>query len=366
MPAVRKARGKRDLPAQQPKPRRSRGLTLGEITGRLGGEVIGDPACRVTAVAPLERAGRAEIAVASQPRQLALLATTRAAAVVVGPALRHAATGPGILTDNPYAYFARLLGLLHPEPAPRAGVHRSATLEPGARVARSASIGPRAVIGRGAAIGAGAQIGAGCVIGAGARIGAQTRLHANVTVYPDCVLGARVIAHSGAVIGADGFGYAPAAGQWVKIPQIGRVMIGDDVEIGANTAIDRGTLEDTVIEDGVKLDNLIQIGHNVRVGAHTAIAGCAVIAGSTRIGRQCRIGGASVISGHLTIADGVTISGGTTVVKSIQAPGIYTSLPPLLPHREWQKNTVRMRQLVRLVERIAALEKRLAKEEAER
>ncbi|MGH8616617.1 MAG: UDP-3-O-(3-hydroxymyristoyl)glucosamine N-acyltransferase [Burkholderiales bacterium] len=365
MPAVRKARAKRDVPPRQSASDRPAGLTLRDIVGRLGGEVIGDPARRVTALAPLERAGGTEIAVASQPRHQPLLALTGAAAVVVGPALRQAVTGAGIVTDNPYVYFARLLALLHPEPIPRAGIHRSAIVEPGAKVARSAAVGPRAVIGRGAAIGAGAQIGAGCVIGARTRIGAQTRLHASVTVYPDCVLGARVLVHAGAVIGADGFGHALEDGRWIKIPQVGRVVIGDDVEIGANTAIDRGTLEDTVIEEGVKLDNLIQIGHNVRIGAHTAIAGCVAIAGSTRIGRHCRIGGASAISGHLMIADGVTISGGTTVVKSIAAAGTYTSLPPLLPHREWQRNTVRMRQLERLVDRIAALEARL-KEEAER
>jgi UDP-3-O-[3-hydroxymyristoyl] glucosamine N-acyltransferase len=365
MPAVRPPRGKRAVTRRSP-PARPRGYTLRELAAQLGGEVVAGAECRVHAVAPLERAGAGEIAVASQLKQLELLRTTCAAAVVVPPALRAGASGPCIVADNPYAYFARLLAFLHPEPMVRAGVHRGAVVDAGAKVARTAAVGPRAVIGRGAVIEAGARIGAGCVIGEDVRIGAQTRLHANVTVYAGCTLGARVIVHSGAVIGADGFGHAPEAGGWIKIPQVGRVTIADDVEIGANTAIDRGTLDDTVIEEGVKLDNLIQIGHNVRIGAHTAIAGCVAIAGSTRIGRRCRIGGAAAISGHLVIADDVTISGGTTVMKSIETPGIYTSLPPLLPHREWQKNTVRMRQLERLVERIAALEKRLAKEESER
>jgi len=364
MPAVRPLRGKRAAPRRSPPAPRA--YTLREITARLGGEVVAGAACRVHAVAPLERAGAGEIAVASQPRQLEQLGATRAAAVVVPPALRAGTAGPCIVTDNPYAYFARLLTLLHPEPAVRAGVHRGAVIEPGAKIARSASIGPRAVIGRGAVIGACARVAAGCVVGAGVNIGAHTRLYPNVTVYPGCTLGDRVIVHSGVVIGADGFGHAPADGVWIKIPQIGGVTIGDDVEIGANTAIDRGTLGDTLIEAGVKLDNLIQIGHNVRIGAHTAIAGCVAIAGSTQIGKHCRIGGASAISGHLVIADGVTISGGTTVVKSIDTAGVYTSLPPLLPHREWQRNTVRMRQLERLVERIAALEMRLAREGTER
>jgi len=365
MPAVRPPRGKRAA-ARGPSPRRPPGYTLQELVALLGGAVNAGAECRVHAVAPLERAGEGEIAVASQAAQRTQLSTTRAAALVVPPSLQPEARRPCIVTDHPYVYFARLLTLLHPEPPFRAGVDRTAVIEPSAKVSRLASIGPGAVIGRGAAIGPGARIGAGCVIGGGVRVGAHTRLHANVTVYPGCTVGARVIMHSGAVIGADGFGHAPADGAWIKIPQIGGVSIGDDVEIGANTAIDRGTLDDTVIEEGVKLDNLIQIGHNVRVGAHTAIAGCVAIAGSTKIGRRCRIGGAAAISGHLVIADDVTISGGTSVMKSIEAPGIYTSLPPLLPHREWQRNTVRMRQLERLVERIAALEKRLAKEESAR
>jgi UDP-3-O-[3-hydroxymyristoyl] glucosamine N-acyltransferase len=339
------------------------GYTLAELAARFGGEVAGDDGCRIVAVAPLERAGAGEIAVASQPQHAGLVAATQAAAVVVPKSLQDASARPRIITGNSYAFFARLLALLHPDARPPAGVHRTATVEPGARVARSAAVGPRAVIGRGAVIGADAVIGAGCVIGAGASIGPASQLHANVTVYPGSVLGARAVVNAGAVIGSDGFGHALEGERWLKIPQVGRVLIGDDVEIGANTTIDRGTLDDTVIEDGVRLDNLIQIGHNVRVGAHTAIAACTGIAGSTRIGRHCRIGGAAMISGHLEIADRVTISGGTTVTGSIAESGVYTSIYPIAPHREWRKNAVHVRHLEKLAARIAALEKRLAEEE---
>jgi UDP-3-O-[3-hydroxymyristoyl] glucosamine N-acyltransferase len=339
------------------------GYTLAELVTRLGGELAGDDGCRIVAVAPLERAGPGEIAVASQPQHAGQVAATRAAAVVVPKALHDATARPRIITTNAYLYFARLIALLHPELLPPAGVHRTATVGPGAKVPPSAAVGPGAVIGRGAVIGADAVIGAGCVIGAGAAVGPGSRLHPNVTIYPGCVLGARAVVNAGAVIGADGFGHALDGERWVKIPQVGRVVIGDDVEIGANTTIDRGTLDDTVIEDGVRLDNLIQIGHNVRVGAHTAIAACTGIAGSTRIGRHCRIGGAAMISGHLQIVDGVIISGGTTVTGSITEAGVYTSIYPIAPHREWRKNAVHVRHLEKLAARIAALEKRLAEEE---
>jgi UDP-3-O-[3-hydroxymyristoyl] glucosamine N-acyltransferase len=201
------------------------------------------------------------------------------------------------------------------------------------------------VIAAGARVGERAIVGAGCAIGEGASVGDDTLLHARVTVYPGCVVGARCILHSGAVIGADGFGMAPDAGRWVKIPQVGRAVLGDDVEVGANTCIDRGALGDTVVEDGVKIDNLVQVAHNCRIGAHTVIAGCAGIAGSTVIGRHCLIGGAAGIIGHLTICDGVTVSGMTFVTKSITKPGVYSSGLPMMPHADWLRNASKLRRL---------------------
>jgi len=227
-------------------------------------------------------------------------------------------------------------------------IHPAAAVDPAARVAASACVGPFAVVEAGATVGERATIGAGSFVGEGASIGDDTLLHPRVTVYPGCVVGARGILHSGSVIGADGFGMAPEGGAWVKIPQVGRAVLGDDVEVGANTTIDRGALGDTVVEEGVKLDNQIQIAHNCRVGAHTVIAGCAGIAGSTTIGRHCLIGGGVGIIGHLTICDGVTVSGMTLVTKSITEPGTYTSGTPLMHHAEWLRNAAHLRHLDRI------------------
>jgi UDP-3-O-[3-hydroxymyristoyl] glucosamine N-acyltransferase len=232
-------------------------------------------------------------------------------------------------------------------------------IEADAEIPASATVGPGCHIGRGARLGERVVIDASCTIGEGAAIGEDSRLGPSVTVYPHCVIGKRALIHAGAVIGADGFGMASDAGRWIKIPQTGRAVIGDDVEIGANTTIDRGALDDTVIEDGVKLDNQIQIGHNVRIGAHTAMAGCAAVAGSTRIGAHCAIGGAVRIIGHLTIADHVTISAAAVVTKSIARAGTYTGVLPSAPSREWAKTVAHLRGLDRLVKRIRELEKRL-------
>jgi UDP-3-O-[3-hydroxymyristoyl] glucosamine N-acyltransferase len=240
------------------------------------------------------------------------------------------------------------------------GVHPSAAVHPSAHVAPSACIGPLAVIGAHAVIGESTSIAGGSNIGEHVHIGRTCLLYANVTIYHDCVIGDRVILHAGAVIGADGFGIAMEAGRWHKIPQIGRVCIGDDVEVGANTTIDRGALDDTVIEEGVKLDNQIQIGHNCRIGAHTAIAGCAGIAGSTRIGRYCRIGGSAMIGGHLEIADHVEFGGATAVPKSILKPGTYTAVYPMSTHQDWLKNAAHIRHLDALAARVRDLERRLA------
>ena len=334
--------------------------TLQELAGRFGGEVLGEPATRVHQVATLENAATGTLAFLANPRYLPQLKATGASAVLLGVAMRDATPLPRIVCEDPYVYFARVSTLLNPPRRAVAGVHATAVVDPSARVAPDAEIGARAVVGREAHIGAGAIVGPGCVLGDRVHIGLETRLHAHVTIYNDCVLGDRVVVHSGAVIGADGFGIAMDAGRWIKIPQIGRVVIGNDVEIGANTTIDRGAIDDTVIEEGVKLDNQIQIAHNVRIGAHTAIAACVGIAGSTRIGRHCRIGGAAGLAGHITIADGVEISGYTAVTKSIHQPGVYSGLYPFEANRDWRRNAIHLRHLAELAERLRSLEKRLA------
>jgi len=332
--------------------------SLREIARRFGGEIAGDPDFEVSGVATLESAGPDRIAFLANARYLPQLKATRAGAVIVGEPARAATRLPRIVCANPYAYFARVSALFHPEPAPRPGAHATAVIDASARVAADAQVGPCAVIESGADIGPGCIIGAGCFIGEGAAIAAGTRLYPNVTVYHGCVIGARVILHSGVVIGADGFGIAMERGRWVKVPQVGRVVIADDVEIGANTTVDRGALDDTVIEEGVKLDNQIQVAHNVRIGAHTAIAACTGIAGSARIGKNCRIGGASGIAGHITIADGVEISTYTLITKSIDRPGIYTGAYAFEPHRDWLRNAAQLRHLAELAQRVRKLEKR--------
>lgn len=334
--------------------------TLREIAERFGGEVIGDPAARVTQVATLENARPDTITFLVNERYLPQLKATRAGAVILGTALREATELPRLVCANPYAYFARVSGLLNPSRQPNSGTHVTAVIDGSAMIAADAEIGPLAVVGRNARIGAGCIIGAGCVIGDNAMLGAGVRLHANVTIYEECVIGDRVILHSGAVIGADGFGIAMADERWIKIPQIGRVVVGNDVEIGANTTVDRGAIDDTVIEEGVKLDNQIQVAHNVRIGAHTAIAACAGIAGSAKIGRYCHIGGASGIAGHLTIADHVEISAHTIITKSIDKPGTYTGAYPFELNRNWRRNAAQLRHLSDLADRLRALEKKLA------
>jgi UDP-3-O-[3-hydroxymyristoyl] glucosamine N-acyltransferase len=334
--------------------------TLREIAERFGGEVIGDPAARVTQVATLENARPDTITFLANERYLPQLKATRAGAVILGAALREATALPRLVCANPYAYFARVSGLLNPSRQPDSGTHATAVIDGSAMITADAEIGPLAVVGRNARIGAGCIIGAGCVIGDNAVLGAGVRLHANVTIYEECVIGDRVIVHSGAIIGADGFGIAMADERWIKIPQIGRVVVGNDVEIGANTTVDRGAINDTVIEEGVKLDNQIQVAHNVRIGAHTAIAACAGIAGSAKIGRYCHIGGASGIAGHVTIADRVEISAHTIITKSIDKPGTYTGAYPFELNRNWRRNAAQLRHLSDLADRLRALEKKLA------
>lgn len=330
---------------------------LADIVARFGGRVEGDAATSIVQIATLEHASTGQIAFLANSKYRKQLDATSAAAVIVAEADAAATKLPRIVCDNPYSYFAKLSAFLNPLPAFAAGIHPSAVIGEGARIAPTAHIAAHVAIGEGVRVGANSVIMSGCSIGANVTIGENTRLYPRVVVYHDCVLGNNVIAHSGAVIGSDGFGIAMEAGAWLKIPQIGRAVIGNDVEIGANTTIDRGALDDTVIEDDVKLDNQIQIAHNVRIGAHTAIAGCVGIAGSTTIGRYCRIGGSAGILGHLSIADGVEISSFTLVGKSIREKGVYSGIYPFGEKEVWLKNAVHLRHLDDMAARIKQLEK---------
>ncbi|MDP1653212.1 MAG: UDP-3-O-(3-hydroxymyristoyl)glucosamine N-acyltransferase [Rhodocyclaceae bacterium] len=332
---------------------------LEEIIARFGGELKGDGSLAVSGLATLETATPDQLSFLANPKYRSQLAATRAGAVIVAAEALDACPCAAIVTPQPYLYFARVSQWLAEVPRPEPGIHPTAVVE--SPVPASVAIGPQVWIGPHVEIGENCVIGAQCRIGAGVRIGADGWLYPGVTIYHGCHLGQRVIIHSGVVIGADGFGFArEATGEWVKIAQTGRVVIGDDVEIGANTTIDRGALEDTVIEDGVKLDNQIQVGHNVRIGAHSALAGCVGIAGSAKIGAHCTVGGAAVILGHLTLADGVNVSAGTLVGKSIATPGNYTGTVPFMAHDDWQKNFARLRHLDAMADKIRALEKRLA------
>ncbi len=332
---------------------------LADIVARFGGRVEGDSGVAITQIGTLECATAEQIAFLANAKYRKQLESTAAGAVILSEADADATALPRIVCDNPYSYFAKLSAFLNPLPAFAPGIHASAVIGEGAILAPGVHIAAHVTIGEGARIGAGSIIMSGCSIGANAVIGENTRLYPRVVVYHDCVLGNNVIAHSGAVIGADGFGLAMEGGRWLKIPQIGRAIIGNDVEIGANTTIDRGALDDTVIEDDVKLDNQIQVAHNVRIGAHTAIAGCVGIAGSTTIGRYCRIGGSAGILGHLTIADGVEISSFTLIGKSIREKGTYSGIYPFSEKDGWLKNAAHLRHLDEMVARIKNLEKEL-------
>ncbi len=332
-----------------------------EVAEALGGELIGPADQRIERIGSLEGATPATISFLSNPRFQAQLAQTRAGCVIVAPAFRDAAAtrGATIVTPDPYLYYARLTQwwVKLTRPSRHAGVHATAVIDPAARVAPDATIEAFAVVEAHAVVESGCVVGAHSFVGAGAKIGANTRLAARVTLGAGCSIGARGIVHSGVVIGADGFGFAPTQGRWEKIEQLGAVRIGNDVEIGANTCIDRGALDDTVLEDGVKLDNLIQIGHNVHIGEHTAIAGNAGVAGSARIGPRCTIGGAANILGHLTLAEGVHISVASVVMRSIHKPGFYSGIFPIDDNAAWEKNAATLRQLHALRDRVRTLEK---------
>jgi UDP-3-O-[3-hydroxymyristoyl] glucosamine N-acyltransferase len=321
------------------------GFNLGELAVRFGLALHGEPSLRVSHVATLAHAQPGALSFLANPRYRKHMESTRATAVLVAPENAEGCPVAALIDPNPYLAYARIADLLYPQALPSPGVHPSAVVAPGARVAASASVGPMVVIEDDVEIGERVLVGPGCIVQRGAIVGADSRLLSRVTLYATVRVGRRCMLHSGVVIGADGFGFAPDAGTWVKVPQVGGVQIGDDVEIGANTTIDRGAIEETVVEHGVKLDNQIQVGHNVTIGAHTAIAGCVGISGSTTIGQRCMIGGGVGIAGHLTIADDVVVTGCSLVSASIKQAGSYSSGMPTVETRLWRRMVAHLRRL---------------------
>jgi UDP-3-O-[3-hydroxymyristoyl] glucosamine N-acyltransferase len=349
-------------------------LTLGEVADRLGLECRGDRARCLTGLANLALAEPGQLSFLANPKYRKFLSQTRASAVIVSPqvvAELVAELDPAsihfdcLVSDNPYLSYARASHLFDRRPRPAPGVDATAIVAADAKLQPGVSIGPRCVIGAGVEIGANTSVGPGTVIGAHSRIGAGCTLHANVTLYHAIQVGDDCIIHSGAVIGADGFGFAPGPNGWEKITQLGSVRIGRGVEIGANTTVDRGALEDTLIGDGAVIDNLCQIAHNVQIGEGTAIAGCVGIAGSAVIGAHCMIGGGAGIAGHLTIADGVQVQGRARIIGSIDKPGSYTSGTGMMETSVWRRNAVRFGQLDELYKRVVELEKQLKKTKGE-
>lgn len=332
---------------------------LSELAELTGTDLVGDGECLIERVDTIEDAEPGAICFLANSTYQKHLASTRASAVVLSRELADKSPIAALVSTNPYLDYARISSLLNPEPGFNPGIHPSAVIAESVRVDPTAYVGPCSVVESGATIGAGAYIGPGCVISRDCQVGQGSRLVARVTLCHGVRLGERVLVHPGAVIGSDGFGLANDQGRWVKVPQIGSVQIGSDVEIGANTTIDRGALRDTVIADGVKLDNQIQVAHNVRIGEHSAIAGCAGISGSTTIGRHCTVGGGVGIAGHLEIGDHVHLTGQTLVTRSFKEPGAYSGNLPAVPNADWRKAVARIRRLDQMAAKIRKLEKQL-------
>jgi UDP-3-O-[3-hydroxymyristoyl] glucosamine N-acyltransferase len=335
--------------------------TLGELAGRFGCELHGDPNVVVKRVGTLANAGPDAVTFLANSLYREQLRSARAAAVIVSPRDREACPVASLVHAEPYLTYARVAAFLHPPPAVAAGVHASAVVAASARVAPSAQVDAQAVIGGDCTIGEDTVIGAGTVIGANVTVGRGTRIGPRVTLLDGVRIGERCILHPGVVVGGDGFGFAPDHGAWQKIPQLGSVLIGDDVEIGANTTVDRGTIEDTVIEDGVKLDNLVQIAHNVRLGAHTIMAAMSGVAGSTKVGKRCMIGGGVVMINQLTICDDVMFTFRSIVTRSVDEPGTYSGHLPAEEAGLWRKNAARFRKLDALADRLSKVERELAR-----
>lgn len=327
-----------------------------ELARRFGLDLQGEDRA-LDGVATLARAGATQLAFLANPRYRAQLAQTGAGAVVLRAADAAGFPGSALIARDPYAAFARIAALFEPRPARPPGIHPSAVVDPSAQVDPSAHVGAHVAIGARSRIGPGCVVGPGCVIGEDCELGEGCELVARVTLVTRVRLGRRVLVHPGAVLGADGFGIAMDQGQWLKVPQLGGVVVGDDCEIGANTTIDRGALDDTVLEQDVRLDNQIQIAHNVHIGAHTAMAGCAAVAGSARIGRHCLIGGGAGILGHLELCDRVVVTAMSLVTHSIREPGEYSSGTPLMENRRWRRSAARFKQLDRIARRAGAGDK---------
>ena len=332
-------------------------LPLSELAVRFGCELRGDPGLRVARVATLAGAGSGDLSFLANPQYRTQLAATKATAVVLDAASAPLSPTAVLVHSNPYATYARIAALLHPEPPVAPGAHPTAVIDASAQIAPSASVGAYVVIGPRTLVGERAAIGPGCMLGADVRVGADCSLHPRVTLAAGTQLGERVRIQSGVVVGCDGFGFARDGAAWTKVPQLGRVRIGADVEIGANTTIDRGAIEDTVIGAGVKLDNQIQIAHNVQIGAHTVIAACTGISGSTRIGARCMIAGSVGVAGHLDICDDVVLTGGSSVTHSLSTPGVYSGCIPVTSATVWRRLVGRFKRLDALAERVRRLER---------
>jgi len=340
--------------------------TLGELAARFGCELHGDPNVVVERVGTLSSAASNAVTFLANSSYRSQLKETGAAAVILAPRDRDDCPVASLVHPEPYLVYARVATFLHPPAVAAPGVHESAVVAASAHVAASAEVQAHAVVGSDCVVGADAVIGAGAVLGNNVTVGDGTRIGPRVTLLDGVRVGARCIVHAGAVLGADGFGFAPNHGQWEKIPQVGSVVVGDDVEIGANTTIDRGTIEDTVIEDGVKLDNLVQIAHNVRLGEHTIIAALSGIAGSTKLGRRCMIGGGTVMTNSLTICDDVVFTFSSIVTRSVDEPGTYSGHLSAEEASVWRRNAARFRNLDALADRLIKVEKELAKLNADK
>ncbi|MCG9684391.1 UDP-3-O-(3-hydroxymyristoyl)glucosamine N-acyltransferase [Vibrio sp. Isolate23] len=340
-------------------------LTLADLANITGGELHGDAQAEVTMVAPMDKAQKGHVTFLSNPKYAKHLADCMATVVMVKEAQRELCSGNVLVVDDPYVAFAKVTQALDVTPAPAEGISPSAVIADDAVIGVNVSVGANAVIESGVQLADNVVIGAGCFIGKNAQIGTNTKLWSNVSIYHEVIIGCDCLIQSNTVIGSDGFGYANEKGEWIKIPQLGTVRIGNRVEIGACTTIDRGALDDTVIEDNVIIDNQIQIAHNVHIGYGSAMAGGTVVAGSTKIGKYCIIGGATVINGHIEIADGVTITGMGMVMRSIEEKGMYSSGIPLQPNKEWRKTAARVHRIDEMNKRLKAIEKQLAQEDNE-
>jgi len=338
----------------------SQQYSLNDIVSALGGHVVGDGSVLISRVSSIANAQAGSISFFNDSKYQKALAASKASAFIMKEAHAGLTAQPKVIVDNPYAYFAKLSAFLNPLAAVPTGVHETAVIHTSAHIPASCSVGPLVVIGENVTLGEHVVITSGCVIENDVKIAARTRLEPNVVIKHHCEIGENCHIFSGVIIGSDGFGYAEEAGKWLKIPQVGRVVIHANVDIGANTTVDRGAIDDTIIEEGVKLDNLIQIGHNCVIGAHTVIAGCVGVAGSARIGKHCKIGGAAMILGHLEIADHVTVSPGSMITRSLMAADTYTALMPFQTHKAWLNTAAKIRHLDDFAAKIKQLENEIA------